>query len=91
MNNRHYVGGEKGCRPDYGVRVKFSHDDKSIDALLCFSCKILMVYQDSELLGGSHFDTIEEELLEIVKQLFPHDDKTQELKSAAHWHTEAPQ
>ncbi len=91
LNNRHCIGGEKGCRPDYGVRLHFSHGDESIDVLLCFSCKILRVYQNSKLVGGGHFDTIEEELLDIVKQLFPDDDGIQALKSYAQWHAEDSQ
>lgn len=80
LKNRHDIGSALGRQPDYVVRLHFSHGDESVDVLLCFFCMILKVYQDSELVGGGNFGTIAEDLLEVVKELFPNDNEIQGLK-----------
>jgi len=70
----------KSCLPDHGVRIEFVHNNRKVDVLLCFECRILSVYDGGQSVGGEDFDPINSQLVAIVKQLFPKDQAIQALK-----------
>jgi hypothetical protein len=70
----------KGCMPLYGVRLRFEDAaGKIVDVLLCFQCKTLAVYRDDLEVGGEDFDSVSQELAELMKELFPDDPAIAEL------------
>jgi hypothetical protein len=70
----------KACIPAPGVRLDFIRGSETLQVLLCFECKILIVYQDGKLVGGGDFDSSYVDLLRAVKAIFPNDPEIQALK-----------
>jgi hypothetical protein len=72
-----------GCKPDYGVRIKFTRGDNALDVLFCFKCGMLATYVDGNRVSGAIFDPIHADLVKFMKSLFPKDEVIQKLKDAA--------
>ena len=60
-----------------GVAFRFSDQQNQVDLLICFSCNELRYYLGGKVVGQSYFKS--QELRFLVKELFPKDDKIQEL------------
>jgi hypothetical protein len=61
-----------------GVAFRFSDKHKNqVDLLVCFACNELRYYLGGKVVGQSYFKS--QELRFLVKELFPKDDKIQEL------------
>ncbi len=81
LNPRSYIfDAVKSCEPDYGVRLEFVHNNRKVDVLLCFECRILTVYDGGRNVGGEDFDPINDQLIGMVKKLFPKDEAIQALE-----------
>ena len=65
----------KPCVPRYGLRLTFVRGDNRALAYFCFECATVRVESTSGLLGGSHFDSIEYDLLLAALDVFPADEK----------------
>lgn len=73
-------GINKGCSPIFGVRASFIGGDKQlVDVVFCFECMILAVYQNNQRVGDANFDPANDELVALMKQLFPADEAIQSL------------
>jgi hypothetical protein len=66
--------------PDYGVRLSFTKDGRSVDLFLCFHCRDLAVVQDGVMIGEADFDRTAAELIGAGKTLFPDDEQIQQLR-----------
>lgn len=77
--NSYLWGVTVSCTPDYGVRVEFARDDRALDVLFCFRCKVLATYVDGKQESGAIFDPIHEKLAKLIKPLFPNDPVIQHL------------
>ena len=76
-----YVGeGKKMCSPNYGVRLTFHRENDRVEVFLCFECDILLVVRNGSITGGENFDEIHDDLLRVVKALFPNDREIQDFK-----------
>jgi len=70
----------KACLPNYGVRLQFAADDKTVDVEFCFECNILLVLQDGKPVGGEDFDHARAPLVALCKELLPDDAEIQALQ-----------
>ena len=70
----------KACMPVYGVRIQFKLGAEEVDVLFCFECDILGVYDNGAPMGGEDFDDAREEILSVIRKLFPDDADIQALK-----------
>lgn len=69
----------KGCAPDYGVRVRFEHEQTTVDVLFCFGCQQLQVYVDGKSRSGGLFDPSAPDFARLMKHIFPQDKAIQSL------------
>lgn len=72
---------KKACMPNYGIRLSSLREDDRVEIYLCFDCALLLVVRNSSVVGGKDFGRIEENLLRVVKTLFPNDHEIQDLKT----------
>jgi len=70
----------KACIPVYGVRLSFARGDDTVDVLLCLECELLATYLNGKSVSGDDFEPACNQLLSLVKQLFPNDEQIQSLK-----------
>lgn len=71
----------KACGdPVYGVRIRFTRGEATLDVLFCFKCDVLLAYWNGKSVGGEDFDPIQPHLVALMKSLFPQDDVIQKLK-----------
>jgi hypothetical protein len=74
---RHYY---KACIPTYGVRLDYVRGNKELQVLFCFECESLDCWLEGQLVGGADFDPVTDQLLRIVKSIFPNDPGIQTLQ-----------
>ena len=71
----------KACgEPEYGVRFQFQHMEEDVDVLVCFKCDHVGVYRNGLWVSGEDCDDARDDLLGIVKPLFPNDPSIQSLE-----------
>jgi hypothetical protein len=73
-------GSEKSCIPLPGFVVGFTRGDREIDVFLCFECDILLIQVGDTFKTEVDFDPSHNELLRVIKALYPNDDKVQALR-----------
>ena len=76
------AGEAKSCAPNPGVALRFEHNKSDYDLLICFECGMLGLRKPSDppwWANWSDFDSIEKELAQLVKQIFPNDPEVQKL------------
>jgi hypothetical protein len=69
----------KSCAPMPGFVLGFMHGKREVDVFLCFECDILMV-QVEENYKEADFDPSHNNLLQLVKALYPGDQKVQAIR-----------
>jgi hypothetical protein len=72
--------GEKGCEPEYGVRLRFEKGKDVVDVFICFACAQMRIVLNGKRLGLVDFDPGEADLIEIARGLFTDDPDIQSLK-----------
>ncbi len=79
-NPKTYVRYEEppDCSFRPGIAFRFTDGSVQVDLLVCFSCRELQYYLDGEVVGTSFFQS--QELVSLVKKLFPDDQKIQSLR-----------
>lgn len=72
----------KGCRPSPGVKVQFKRGPTTIEAYLCFECRMLAFFGPgaSGERGWTDFEPIASKLSAIVKKAFHDDEGVQSIK-----------
>jgi hypothetical protein len=63
-----------------GFVVAFAHAEGEVDVFLCFECDILAVQARENYKAQADFDPSHNELLGIIKALYPNDDKVPALR-----------
>jgi hypothetical protein len=70
----------KGCATDFGIKLTFVRDDDRIDIWLCLTCAIMFIVRTDGSASGANFDPSEDEMIAIVKRLFPNDPQIAESR-----------
>jgi hypothetical protein len=63
-----------------GFVIAFTRAEGEVDIFLCFECDILAVHVGEKVKAQADFDPSHNELLRIIKTLYPNDDKVQALR-----------
>ncbi|HLY08855.1 MAG TPA: hypothetical protein VKW04_06035 [Planctomycetota bacterium] len=63
----------KTCEPRPGFMLRFTADDRHVDVVFCFECKILFTYRGSESIWYANFDGSTKSIASLFLQLFPND------------------
>jgi len=71
---------EKTCMPMPGFVLGFMRGKREVDVFLCFECDVLMVQVGENFKAQADFDPSHNELLRLVKVLYPNDDRVQALR-----------
>jgi len=74
------TGSSKACMPMPGFVVAFIRAEGEVDIFLCFECDILAVQVGENYKAQADFDPSHNELLRVIKALYPNDDKVQSLR-----------
>jgi hypothetical protein len=74
------TGGEKGCTPEYGVRLRLERADDVVDVFLCYRCDQMRTVLNGKPLRLLEFDPGEVELIALAQALFTNDAAILELK-----------
>jgi hypothetical protein len=73
-------GSSKMCIPMPGFVIAFTRAEGEVDIFLCFECDILAVHVGENFKAEADFDPSHNELLRIIKTLYPNDEKVQSLR-----------
>jgi hypothetical protein len=73
-------GGGKSCIPDFGVRLRFTGGNDSVEFLLCYQCDILEVTCHGHTQEGN-FDPSHNALAKAIQSAFPNDEAIKNLKT----------
>jgi hypothetical protein len=63
-----------------GFVLGFTREKQEVDVFLCFECDILIVQVGESFKAQADFDPSHNELLRVIKTLYPNDDKVQALR-----------
>jgi hypothetical protein len=63
-----------------GFVVAFTRAEGEIDIFLCFECDMLAVHVGENYRAQADFDPSHNELLRIIKTLYPNDEQAQSLR-----------
>jgi hypothetical protein len=74
------TGSSKACVPMPGFVIAFTRAEGEVDIFLCFECGILAVQVGEKFKAEADFDPSHNELLRIIKTLFPDDENVQSLR-----------
>ena len=64
---------EKGCAPDYGVRLRFTRGGENVDVLWCYNCDHLQVTHNGQS-AEQDCDEARSALVQAIKTVFPRDE-----------------
>jgi len=68
----------KGCFPRYHTRLKFQRGEKTITIDFCFSCRILSIMRDAQVIGDGNFkDPV---FLDAMRTMFPEDAALKKIR-----------
>jgi hypothetical protein len=70
----------KPCKPNPGVRVRWTGRDGIVDVAFCFECSQLFAYKDGVLAARGDFDPSARALAALIRPLFPSDPAIQALR-----------
>jgi hypothetical protein len=70
----------KACIPMPGFVLGFTGEKQEVDVFLCFECDILTVQAGESFKAQGDFDPSHNELLRVIKALYPNDEKVQSLR-----------
>jgi hypothetical protein len=73
------LSGAKGCLLQFGVRIDYISNGRTITANLCFSCSTIAFSEKGKCIGGGPFDSVSKAMKSEVKKLFPKDKVIQKL------------
>lgn len=68
------------CDEDHEVKLSFYHNEDRIDVLISFGCNSALVLSGDVVLGQADIGKVREQLLPIIKDLFPQDTAIQDLR-----------
>ena len=75
-------GVAKNCLPDFGVRLRFTRDDDTVEFLLCYECKILEVAHNGKIQTQEmNFDYAQVALVKAIQSVFPNDNAIKKLNN----------
>jgi hypothetical protein len=69
----------KDCAPDYGVRLRFTRRDDTVEFLLCCECDTLQITRHGTSVQRD-FDAAHDALVQAVQAVFPQDATIKNLK-----------
>ena len=71
----------KLCIPDFGVRLRFTRGDDTVEFLLCYECKILEVLHNGKTQTKEmNFDNAQTILIKAIQSVFPNDDAIKKIE-----------
>ena|SRR5256885_1811840 len=73
-------GSAKSCIPLPAFVLAFTRGGQEVDVFLCFECDILMIQIGETYKADADFDPSHNELLRLIKMLYPKDDRVQALR-----------
>ncbi len=73
-------GSAKSCIALPGFVLGFTRGDREVDVFLCFECDIILVQVGETFKTEADFDPSHNDLLGLMKVLYPKDEKIQNLR-----------
>ncbi len=72
----------KLCSPNFGVRLRFTRGDDTVEFLLCYECKILEVsHNGNPQAQEMNFDYAQIALIKAIQSVFPEDNAIKKLSN----------